>query len=252
MEQEKLKEILDLHKKWLNGEPDGVRADLSNANLSNADLSDADLSDANLVQADLQNASLIRADLRNANLRNAALRNANLTGAYLVHANLSTADLSDADLTGADLTGAGLIYANLSNADLRNADLRNANLSNADLSNAKNIPFLPQCEICPSEGAFIGWKKVNNFIVKLQIPEDAKRSSATTRKCRCDKALVLAIQNIDGRASVLTEITNYNYNPPLTYKVGEMVYPDSFDDNRWEECSNGIHFFITRQEAVDY
>ena len=36
------------------------------------------------------------------------------------------------------------------------------------------------------------------------------------------------------------------------YKVGEMVYPDRFDDNRWDECSNGIHFFITKQEAIDY
>nr|DAE41777.1 MAG TPA: hypothetical protein [Caudoviricetes sp.] len=36
------------------------------------------------------------------------------------------------------------------------------------------------------------------------------------------------------------------------YKVGEIVTVDDFDDNRWNECSTGIHFFINRQEAVNY
>ena len=34
------------------------------------------------------------------------------------------------------------------------------------------------------------------------------------------------------------------------YKVGEMVYPDSFNEDRWNECSNGIHFFINKQDAI--
>lgn len=136
-------------------------------------------------------------------------------------------------------------------AYLKGACLEGANLYNADLREAKNIPFLPQCEICPSDGSFIGWKKVNNYIIKLQILEDSKRSSATTRKCRCDKALVLEIQNIDGSASGLNSIINNEY-VPCNYEVGKIVYPDYFDENRWNECSNGIHFFITRQEAVNW
>lgn len=129
---------------------------------------------------------------------------------------------------------------------------RNADLSSADLSDAKSIPFIPKLEICPSEGAFIGWKKVNDFIIKLQILEDSKRSSATTRKCRCDKALVLEIQNIKGENSGLTHILNTSQDVDLDYIVGEIVYPDKFDEDRWNECSHGIHFFITRQEAVVY
>ena len=85
----------------------------------------------------------------------------------------------------------------------------------------------------------------------MQIPEDAKRSSATTTKCRCDKALVLAIENKDGTDSGKTVLTNEAY-ATCVYAVGEMVYPDSFDDNRWNECSHGIHFFVNRQEAVDW
>ena len=90
-----------------------------------------------------------------------------------------------------------------------------------------------------------------NYIIELEIPSGAKRSSATSRKCRCEYAKVLSITNIDGTDSGLTSITNNNYDITL-YKVGEMVYPNSFDEDRWNECSNGIHFFITRQEAVYY
>ena len=169
-------------------------------------------------------------------------------GADLGGADLGGADLRGADLGGAYLRGANLRGANLRGADLRGANLRGADLRGADLRGAKNIPFIPMA--CPSDGAFIGWKKVGRYLIKLEIPEDAKRSSATGTKCRCDKAKVLDIICIDDN-SPLSEITNFNY-VKTTYKKGEMVFPDSFDEYRWNECSNGIHFFINRQEAVEY
>lgn len=130
----------------------------------------------------------------------------------------------------------------------QDADLGGANLRDAYLGDAKEIPYIPFA--CPSDGAFIGWKKVNGHLIKLEIPEDAKRCSATTNKCRCDKAMVLSITDIETGAE-RNHITNFNY-AKTTYTVGEMVYPDSFDENRWNECSNGIHFFINKQEAIDY
>lgn len=139
--------------------------------------------------------------------------------------------------------------AYLVGANLGDADLRGANLGGADLRDAKNIPFIPMA--CPDTGAFIAWKKVNGYIIKLRIPEDARRSSATTTKCRCDKAFVLAIENADGTPADKDSIVNDNY-AAMTYTVGEMVYPDRFDENRFNECSHGIHFFINRQEAVDW
>ena len=87
-------------------------------------------------------------------------------------------------------------------------------------------------------------------MIKLEIPEDAKRCSATTNKCRCDKAMVLSITDIETGVE-RKHITNTNY-AETTYTVGEMVYPDSFDENRWNECSNGIHFFINKQDAINY
>ena len=191
-----------------------IAAIKSGANLRGADLSDADLSDAYL---------------RGANLRGADLRGANLSGAYLRGANLSGADLSGADLRGADLSG--------------------ADLSDAYLSGAKEIPYLSLA--CPSDGAFIGWKKVKGCLIQLFIPEDAKRCSATTQKCRCEFAKVLSIVRIENGEG-LQSIENTSHTPSIVYKVGEIVKPDSFDEDRWNECSHGIHFFINKQDALNY
>ena len=132
------------------------------------------------------------------------------------------------------------------------ADLRGAYLSSADLSGAKyneRTAFLAL--VCPEEGDFIAWKKVGDAIIKLRIPAEAKRSSATTRKCRCEYAEVLALQHLDGTPYNDDKVVNNNHVETI-YKVGEIVHPDSWDDNRWNECSHGIHFFITRDEAVRY
>ena len=179
----------------------------------------------------------------------ANLRCANLGDAYLGGANLGGADLGGADLRDAYLGGADLRDANLGGANLRGA-----NLGDAYLGGAKKIPFIPMA--CPSDGAFVGWKKVKDgdytFLVKLQIPEDAKRSSATGTKCRCSKAVVLEIIDLDDAENKRIQCSNYAYGYTTVYEVGKEVLPDSFDDDRWEECSHGIHFFINRQEAVEY
>ena len=218
-----LKEVLEAHKRWVRedyGCTEDDRANLSGANLSGAYLREAYLSGADL-------------------------RGANLSGAYL----------SGADLRGADLNGANLRGAYLSGADLRGADLNRAYLSGADLSGAKNIPDLPMA--CPDCGDFIGWKKARRStdgtmcIVKLLIPADARRTSGTGRKCRCDKAQVLEIQDMDGNA--LTDcFARSDYKREFEYHPGETVTADKFDTDRWNECSNGIHFFINRMEAVNY
>ena len=173
---------------------------------------------------------------------------ANLRGADLREANLQGADLWEADLRAANLQEADLWSANLQGADLREADLWAANLQGADLWGANNIPFIPL--ICPDSGSFIGYKKAHNKIIKLEILPDSKRSSATTRKCRCDKARVLAIENIDGTESGLKSVPS-DIDKDFIYEVGTIIQVHDFDEDRWNECSTGIHFFINRQEAVE-
>ena len=236
MTNEEIKKMLENHKHWLKEDIDGWEK-----------------MRANLRGADLRGANLRGADLRGANLRGADLRGADLRGANLRGANLREADLRGANLREADLRGTDLWEANLREADLREADFREANLREANLREAKidentriNLPIS-----CPDIGVFTAWKKARGYIIQLEIPAESKRLSATTRKCRCNIAKVVAIQNIDGTDSGLLEVcSGYDHN--FIYKVGETVSVDKFDSNRWNECSNGIHFFITREEAVNY
>ena len=233
-----LKAIIYKHAKWTRGEDGGERADLRNANLRNANLSNADLYGADLSNADLCDADLSNADLCDADLCDAVLRAANLSGA----------DLCDADLRAADLSNANLRNANLRKANLRNANLRNAKNTDKIAWNAHTAFYPLQC---PETGSFIGYKKAADKIVMLEICADAKRSSATSRKCRCSKAKVLSITHLDGSDGGLTEVRS-NYSKEFIYRVGETVEVPDFDDNRWNECAAGIHFFITRDEAVKY
>ena len=268
MNSVELKAILDLHEKWLIKEPDGKRANLYMADLRGADLRGADLSGAKLSGADLRGADLSGADLSGTNLRCANLIGADLSGCnlgcadlsgsnlcrtnlsctYLYMANLSRTILSYSDLSKADLCCAVLSASDINGADLRGADLSCADLSGADLSGAKNI----NCPIsCPEKGSFIGFKKANGLIIELEIPSDALRSSATTRKCRCSKAKVISITNPDGSPSNVTSIPS-SWDGNFVYRIGDIVEVADFDTNRWNECAPGIHFFITRQEAVNY
>ena len=226
-------------------------ANLYEANLRGANLREANLRGANLRGANLREADLYGADLYGADLRGADLYEADLRGAVLYGAKLRGADLYGADLRGANLRGANLYGANLREADLRGADLRGANLREANLYGADLREAIGTYMACPTDGSFIGWKKASEYIVKLQIPEDARRSSAGGEKCRCDKAYVVEIQNADGtKADIETIHSNHDAN--FVYTVGATVEVSDFDGDRWNECAPGIHFFIDRRAAVEY
>ncbi len=254
------------------------RASLQGADLRGASLQGADLRGADLQRASLQGASLQRADLQGADLRGASLQGASLQGASLQGASLQRASLQRADLQGADLQraslqradlqraslqGASLQRADLQGADLRGADLQGASLQGADLRGAylqgadlqgakgKELSDLKKFFwIVPEEGSFIAWKKCQNAIVKLEIPSEAKRTSnLLNRKCRAEFANVLGIWDMEGNE--LKE-ANGLHVPDFIYKVGEIAKPDSYDDDYTNDCSNGIHFFVTKHEAEEW
>ena len=257
--QEELNEIIEDHQHWIKMDCEGwgkkkadlscadLRyADLRGANLKHANLTYADLRDTNLAYVNLTYAILTRADLRRSDLIGANLNYTDLTYADLRGANLSCTDLSCANLTRSDLIGANLSCTDLSCANLTYADLRGANLSEVNYNHLTSFLSLQ----CPEEGSFIGYKKSGNKIVKLRIEEDSKRSSATSRKCRASKVTVLSITSIDGTEEFQKAENTGNYE--FTYEVGKTYEIDDFDEDRWNECSTGIHFFITREEAVKY
>ena len=227
-------------------------ADLRGADLRGADLRGANLRYANLRGADLRGADLRGADLQGANLQDANLRGANLQDAHLQGANLRGANLQGANLQGANLQGANLQDANLRGANLQGAYLQGANLQGANLWGANlwgaDLDFtceaFQKTRILP-EGSIIGWKKCkNDVIVKLRIPEGAKRSHAFGRKCRAEWVEVLEVFGGDVGISKHDGITEY--------RKGTIVKPASFSEEWQNECAPGIHFFITRAEAEAY
>ena len=153
--------------------------------------------------------------------------------------------LEEALKQNADLRYADLRYADLRNADLRYADLRYAVLRYADLNKIKHL-----FQIIPETGSFIAWKKgQNDCLIKLEIPAKAKRvNSLGGRKCRAEYVKTLEIW--DGKKKI--KKCSGTYDGKTVYKVGELTHPDSFDSSPLVECSNGIHFFITKQEAKDW
>ena len=216
-------------------------ADLSNIDLSDVDLSYVYLPNADLSYADLSYADLNKADLSNADLSYVDLSYADLSNANLSYANLYNADLSNANLKGADLRGVDLRGANLINTNLRGANLKDIKINYMTLG--YNIA-------CPEEGEFIGYKKANGCLVKLLILEDSKRYSDTTMKCRCDKAKVLDIEDIITGEKINS--VRSDYDEDFIYTTGEIVKADNFDDNRWHEYTTGIHFFMNKENAINF
>jgi len=134
------------------------------------------------------------------------------------------------------------------------AGLAGADLFKADLSRANLSTF----QIVPEVGQFSAFKCVRieedpprSYIVELLIPTDAQRTSSLVgRKCRASHAIVVNVYDLNRKpVSVGTFVSLLRTGNPLTYRVGETVFADSFDSDIRVECSHGIHFFITFEEA---
>lgn len=214
--KELLNKILEDHLHWLNEDVEGwedMKADLSYVNLGRTNLRCVNLSGANLNDANLRGADLSHADLSNADLSYTNLSDANLRDANLSHANLSGAILDDANLSGADLSGAkGTLI-----------EFRKGKMLTEDI---------------------IGYKKCRGgVIVKLLIPRGAIVFSINGRKCRTNKAKVLEIEG------ATKAISQHKY---MSYYVGDEFTVYNFNCEYNVECAPGIHFFMTRKEAMNY
>lgn len=118
---------------------------------------------------------------------------------------------------------------------------------------------------CPQNGTFLGYKKIvyiDNCLDKwfclctIRIPEEALRMSSTGTKCRCSEAIVVDIQRIDRIGNLIENqhlMSGFSiFDPNFVYEVGKTVKVDNFDKNIFHECSRGIHFFMSKQEAIEY
>lgn len=275
-----LEQLLDEHAEWLyDMDPRRpIWGDLINADLSYADLEHINLSRASLHGVNLKNANLTYANLDNVDLSCANLENSDLNDANLYNANLTKANLNWASLYGADLQFANLKFSSLKNADLRFANLKYADLGDSylkgvhlDGANLKGVEFnysnLVNASLDRAQGDLIEYRKgkiltediigykacgsdfynverpAKMVIVTLKIPRGAIVFSINGRKCRTNRAKVIAIEGADRAYST------YKY---MSYYVGDEFNIYNFNCEYNTECGQGIHFFMTREEAFNY
>lgn len=257
---EAIKEKLENHKHFLNEDCDGwqdMRADFRNCCIRNWRFYNCDLSHANFSDAVIEHTEF--SDVK--------MHYVDLTKAHLTFVRASMVRFYESDLDCASIGGSffSLCYFHhcvVNGTVFTDSIFMNCDFTDSDLSGAVNAPYIPI--VCPDEGSFIGWKKCSTTdqpiscgipildrpcLVKLRILEDSKRSSGTGRKCRCDKAEVIAIEKLDGTP---IQKAYSDYDKSFIYEVGKIVSVDNFNEDRFNECSAGIHFFINKQEAINY
>lgn len=201
------------------------------------DLSGTDLSNMDFTLSSFQNTVLNHVDFENSSVENAlfdgcSMKGANFKNAKMVTASFRYCDMRECNIEGADLFGAVLEFANLEGI----------------VSSEETKWFRLRC---PEKGAFLGYKKcVNDRMVQLLIPADAKRTSATLPSCRCNKAKVLTIKSFDFQENFDEAWSLVDEN--FIYKKGEWVEVKNFNENRWQDSTTGIHFWMSRAEAEAY
>lgn len=264
--QEELNHMMHLHEMWLYGLKIGKRADFSYYDLSDMNMSGRDLSKAIMVSTKLCRTDLSNVILEGANLRSCSMYKTNLNHSIFMDSDLSFSNISDITVVSANFERANFIYSDIYRAHFYDCRFKRAVLSenwresqrttfhDCDLYLAANVPFIPFT--CPVKGSFTGFKQAigrngEYVVIELRIPASAKRSSATGRKCRCDKAKVVAIYDCHGNKLKET-VAISTYNMHFVYKVGKTVEVGNFCTDRFAECAPGIHFFITFEEAANY
>lgn len=115
-----------------------------------------------------------------------------------------------------------------------------------------------------------GYTYFKNALVTLEIPEDSEvimpsipMMTTTGNKFRCSHAKVLDVvdaynqeKHVECAFSIydIKKRFSYGYNdqPITTYIKGRKVVADALDRDPAIECSYGIHFFLSKREAINF
>lgn len=268
-----LKEIIERHEKYLYDGLNNMKADLSDANLRFADLSKVNLRDANFSGADLTGANFDDAHLADANFSHANLHHTSFYGSFL-----ASADFSYSTIMLSDFNSTHLNYANFNHSIIKHTNFSGADLTGVDFTKAKGS-LLDYRKGKILKESIIGYKlciskkhkciNMNYPIVKLEIPKGAVVFSINGNKCRTNKAKVIDIEGFDiiydryypeDLVKYLIDKERQNYPRAynidsafyLSYYIGDEININDFDLRYNQECSTGIHFFMTREEAIEY
>ena len=226
----------ELKKAFADRKPE-ERLSFTECEIWDMDLSGADFSNADFTLSSFQNTVLNEVNFENSSVENALFDGCSMKRACFKNASMMTASFRYCDMK----------ECNIEDENLFGAVLEHANLEGI-VSNEGTQWFRLHC---PETGAFLAYKKcVNDRMVQLLVPADAKRTSATLPSCRCNKAKVLTIKSFDYEENFDEAWSLVDEN--FVYKKGEWVEVKNFNEDRWMDSTTGIHFWMTRKEAQDY
>lgn len=224
-------------KKILQSRKPGERLDLRERYIKDADLSGYDLRNIDFAGSTLEKVDLTGADMDGDNVHKVWFKDCPMHAVKLTNCDATEATFRWIDLTDGDISGTNIFCSLLEYAKLDG-------LKYDDRTQYYKLR-------CPETGPFIGWKCCTEWrVVQLLIPADAKRVSATANTCRCSKAKVLSIKSIDETVSYTWAQSTVDSD--FYYEVGKWAISSGFQEDRWMDSSPGIHFFMERQECVDY
>lgn len=232
-------ELLDERDALRKESPD-AKLDLRNSIIKGLDLSRGDMKGLDLSRATFEKCNLRGADFSGSKLDNVAFYKNDLVGMKLCGCLARGCSFRFQDMTDIDLRGTN-IYASV----LEDALNQDKVIVDDDTKWYKMR--------CPEIGeAFVAWKCCTDLrVVMMLVPRDAKRCMATMETGRAERVKVLKITSID-------ESENYSWaqstvDPNFYYDVGKWLEPaNGFEEDRWKDSSAGIHFFLDRQQCVDY
>lgn len=256
--QEELNEMIKSHEMWLETSGDeGERLVLKDVSIN-----ECIIKDCSLIEAIFDNILMYDCIFLNAYCSGICITNSDIIHCQIIYSHFSDSTFYHNDIKRCLFYGCNSSQsATWSACDFSRTKFIDTFMPKSCIS--KNIRlFLPQA--CPSEGEFIGWKKAivltkndellyekKEVIVKLLIPAEAARSSATGYKCRCNKALVLDIETLDGQSAMVSTACSWRHID-FIYEIDKWVEVPDFDKDRFVECAPGIHFFVDRDAAVAY
>ena len=221
----------------INARKPGERLLFQEKELWDMDLTGMDLSGMDFVLSSFQNTVLDGVNFEGSSVENSLFDGCSLHGVNFKNANMKTASFRGCDLADSNIEGANLFGAVLERADIHGVR-----------SNEQTRWFRMHC---PKTGPILGYKKcVNDRLVQLLIPADAKRTSATLPSCRCNKAKVLTIKNFDSTEEYEEAWSLVDEN--FVYRKGEWVEVKDFNEDRWFDSTTGIHFWMSRDDAIGY
>lgn len=236
--EEELRELIETRRRAAAGT--GKQPDFMYSKFNGLDLSGWDMRDLNLKRATFDGCNLNGTDFSGSFMDHVAFYNNDIRNMKLHGCNARGCSFRFQDMTGIDLSGAN-IYASV----LEDATNQDKVIVDDDTKWYKMR--------CPEFGKpFIAWKCCTDLrVVMMLVPADAKRCMSTMETGRVSRVKVLSIKSIDEKEQFTW--AQSTVDPDFYYEVGKWLEPaNGFQEDRWKDSSQGIHFFLEREQCVAY